>query len=117
MALLQGWRARTGACSPALRVPAGETLGSHSGDRPNANAPSSVACSGRHLERAPEQEEREMIVAGQTVENPQTGERLVFHKTARDTGGECTEFTAHIAPGGHLPAPHVHPGQSERFAI
>jgi quercetin dioxygenase-like cupin family protein len=58
-----------------------------------------------------------MIVAGQTVENPQTGERLVFHKTARDTGGECTEFTAHIAPGGHLPAPHVHPGQSERFAI
>ena len=58
-----------------------------------------------------------MIVAGQTVENPQTGERLVFHKTALETNGELTEFTAHIAPGGHLPAPHVHPNQSERFEI
>jgi quercetin dioxygenase-like cupin family protein len=58
-----------------------------------------------------------MIVAGQTVENPQTGERLVFHRTAAETGGELTEFTATIAPGGHLPAPHVHPSQSERFEI
>jgi len=58
-----------------------------------------------------------MIVAGQTVENPQTGERLVFSKTAAETGGECTEFEAFIAPGGHLPAPHIHPHQSERFEI
>jgi quercetin dioxygenase-like cupin family protein len=58
-----------------------------------------------------------MIVAGQTVENPQTGERLVFHKTARDTGGEYTQFEAFIAPGGHLPAAHIHPSQSERFEI
>ena len=58
-----------------------------------------------------------MIVAGQTIENPQTGERLVFSKTAAETGGESTQFEAFIAPGGHLPAPHVHPGQSERFEI
>jgi quercetin dioxygenase-like cupin family protein len=58
-----------------------------------------------------------MIVAGQTVENPQTGERLVFSETAAETGGEYTRFEAFIAPGGHLPAPHVHPGQSERFEI
>jgi len=58
-----------------------------------------------------------MIVAGQTVENPQTGERLVFSKTARDTGGEYTQFEAFIAPGGHVPAPHKHPAQSERFEI
>jgi quercetin dioxygenase-like cupin family protein len=58
-----------------------------------------------------------MIVAGQTVENPQTGERLVFSKTAAETGGELTQFEAFIAPGGHLPAAHVHPGQSERFEI
>src|SRR5262245_48372670 len=58
-----------------------------------------------------------MIVAGQTVENPQTGERLVFSKTAAETGGVVTEFEAFIAPGGHLPAPHVHPNQSERFEI
>jgi quercetin dioxygenase-like cupin family protein len=58
-----------------------------------------------------------MIVAGQTVENPQTGERLVFHKTAAETGGEVTEFEAFIAPGGHLPVAHVHPNLSERFEI
>jgi quercetin dioxygenase-like cupin family protein len=58
-----------------------------------------------------------MIVAGQTVENPVTGERLVFHKTAEETGGEYTQFEAFIKPGGHLPAAHVHPGQSERFEV
>ena len=58
-----------------------------------------------------------MIVAGQTVENPQTGELLVFSKTAAETGGEVTQFEAFIAPGGHLPAAHIHPGQSERFEI
>jgi quercetin dioxygenase-like cupin family protein len=58
-----------------------------------------------------------MIVAGQTVENPQTGERLVFHKTAAETGGDVSEFEAFIAPGGHLPVAHVHPNLSERFEI
>ena len=58
-----------------------------------------------------------MIVAGQTIENPVTGERLVFHKTAAETNGEYTEFEAFIAPGGRLPAAHTHPGQSERFEI
>ena len=58
-----------------------------------------------------------MIVTGQTVENPRTGERIVFHKTAAETGGEYTQFEAFIAPGGHVPAPHVHPRQSERFEI
>ena len=58
-----------------------------------------------------------MILAGQTVENPKTGERLVFHRTAAETGGEVTGFTATIAPGGHVPTPHVHPRQSERFEI
>ena len=58
-----------------------------------------------------------MIVAGQIIENPQTGERLVFSKTAAETGGEYTAFEAFIAPGGHLPAAHVHPSQSERFEI
>jgi quercetin dioxygenase-like cupin family protein len=58
-----------------------------------------------------------MIVAGQTIENPQTGERLVFSKTAAETGGEYTQFEAFVRPGGHLPAPHVHPDQSERFEI
>jgi hypothetical protein len=28
-----------------------------------------------------------MIRGGQTIENPVTGEVLIFHKTSRDTGG------------------------------
>jgi mannose-6-phosphate isomerase-like protein (cupin superfamily) len=56
-----------------------------------------------------------MIVSGQTVENPLTGERLTFRETARDTGGEFTRFEALIGPGGQLASGHLHPNQSERF--
>src|SRR5438105_15521396 len=60
-------------------------------------------------------EEEEMIVPGQTVENPVTGERLTFHETARETGGEYVRFEALIAPGGTLASALLHPYQSERF--
>src|SRR5438034_6848353 len=65
-----------------------------------------------HLE-----EKRAMIAAGQTVENPVTGERLTFHETARETGGEYVRFEAVISPGGTLASAHVHPNQTERFEI
>jgi quercetin dioxygenase-like cupin family protein len=58
-----------------------------------------------------------MIRSGQTVENPLTGERLVFHETARDTGGEYVRFEAFIQPGGCLAAGHVHPHQTETFEM
>jgi quercetin dioxygenase-like cupin family protein len=58
-----------------------------------------------------------MIHAGQTIENPVTGERLVFQRTALQTGGAYTRFDAYIAPGGHLPTGHVHPNQTETFEI
>jgi quercetin dioxygenase-like cupin family protein len=58
-----------------------------------------------------------MIHAGQTIENPVTGERLVFHKTALQTGGEYTRFEAFIAPRGHVPKGHVHPHQTEMFEV
>jgi quercetin dioxygenase-like cupin family protein len=61
------------------------------------------------------EEAKAMIAAGQTVENPVTGERLTFHETARETGGECVRFEAVIAPGGTLASAHVHPQQTERF--
>jgi mannose-6-phosphate isomerase-like protein (cupin superfamily) len=60
-------------------------------------------------------EEKTMIVAGKTVENPVTGERLTFLETARETAGEYVRFEAQIAPGGSLPAAHLHPKQTERF--
>jgi mannose-6-phosphate isomerase-like protein (cupin superfamily) len=58
-----------------------------------------------------------MIHAGQTIENPATGELLTFHTTARETGGEYTLFEARILPDGTLPAAHFHPRQTERFEI
>jgi mannose-6-phosphate isomerase-like protein (cupin superfamily) len=58
-----------------------------------------------------------MISSGQTVENPVTGERLVFTETAEETGGEYVRFEAFIQPGGALPTAHVHPSQTETFEI
>jgi len=58
-----------------------------------------------------------MIRSGQTVENPLTGERLVFHETAGDTAGEYVRFEAFIQPGGCLAAGHVHPYQTETFEM
>jgi len=49
--------------------------------------------------------------------NPVTGERIVFRKRARDTGGELMEMTLYLAPGGFIASPHVHPNQEERFEV
>ena len=49
--------------------------------------------------------------------HPVTGERIVFRKRARDTGGELLEMSLYLAPGGFIAAPHVHPNQEERFEV
>jgi mannose-6-phosphate isomerase-like protein (cupin superfamily) len=54
---------------------------------------------------------------GDILENPVTGERLVFVATAAETGGQCTMFDAYVRPNGSVAAPHVHPYQSELFEI
>src|SRR3712207_8411943 len=38
--------------------------------------------------------------AGQTLENPVTGERITFRKTAADTNGEYVEIDLALAPDG-----------------
>ena len=58
-----------------------------------------------------------MIKAGDTIENPVTGERIVFHKTSRETNGELVVLECFVQPGGRVSAAHVHPHQSERFEI
>ena len=58
-----------------------------------------------------------MIKAGDTIENPVTGERIVFHKTSRETNGELVVLECFVQPGGCVSAAHVHPRQSERFEI
>jgi quercetin dioxygenase-like cupin family protein len=58
-----------------------------------------------------------MAYAGQILENPVSRERIVFRKTAADTGGELLAFELFLAPDGHVPGAHVHPEQEERFEV
>ena len=58
-----------------------------------------------------------MAYAGQIIENPVTGERIVFRKTAADTNGEYLELDLYLAPDGHVPGAHVHHRQEERFEV
>jgi mannose-6-phosphate isomerase-like protein (cupin superfamily) len=58
-----------------------------------------------------------MIHVGDVIENPVTGERLVFHKTSRETGGEAVVVETFVQPNGFVAAAHVHPNQEEQFEI
>jgi mannose-6-phosphate isomerase-like protein (cupin superfamily) len=58
-----------------------------------------------------------MFRAGDTIENPVTGERLVFRATAVETNGEVTAFDTYVQPDGFVAAAHYHPLQTERFEI
>ena len=58
-----------------------------------------------------------MAYAGQTIQNPVSGERIEFHKTAADTNGELLEFELTLAPDGRVPGAHVHPEQEESFEV
>lgn len=58
-----------------------------------------------------------MAYAGQTIDNPVTGERIVFRQTAADTNGELLAIDLVLAPDGHVPGAHVHPHQEERFEV
>ena len=58
-----------------------------------------------------------MIRAGDTIENPVTGERVVFHKTSADTNGEAVVIECFVKPHGFVAAAHVHPKQEERFQV
>jgi quercetin dioxygenase-like cupin family protein len=57
-----------------------------------------------------------MIRTGDVIQNPVTGERLLFLQAARDTGGEVVVVEATVAPGGAVAA-HTHPYQTERFEV
>jgi oxalate decarboxylase/phosphoglucose isomerase-like protein (cupin superfamily) len=59
-----------------------------------------------------------MATAGQAFENPLTGERMVFRKTAHETNGTLLEIEFFIKPhtGKGLGA-HIHPSFDERFEI
>src|SRR2546426_2929647 len=58
-----------------------------------------------------------MIRTGDTIHNPVTGERITFHATSADTNGESVVIDCTVQPDGFVAATHIHPAQSERFAV
>jgi len=58
-----------------------------------------------------------MIRTGDTIHNPVTGERVTFLATSHDTDGEAVVIETAVQPHGFVAAAHVHPFQSERFAV
>jgi len=58
-----------------------------------------------------------MTRAGDVIENPVTGERIVFVETAADTGGKRLKIDLQLAPNAHNAASHCHAEQLERIAI
>jgi mannose-6-phosphate isomerase-like protein (cupin superfamily) len=55
--------------------------------------------------------------AGDVLENPATGERLVFLRTAAETGGEVLEYELEFVPRGFAARNHLHPRQEERHEV
>jgi quercetin dioxygenase-like cupin family protein len=58
-----------------------------------------------------------MAHAGDVIENPVTGQRLIFLSTSADSDGELFAAEGIFAPGGFAGVAHVHPHQDERFVV
>jgi len=58
-----------------------------------------------------------MADESKTIENPVSGERFSFRKTAAETGGELLQLELVLRPGGRVPVDHVHTLQEERFEV
>jgi quercetin dioxygenase-like cupin family protein len=58
-----------------------------------------------------------MAKAGDTIESPVSGARIVFLETARDTNGELLRVDDVMQGGGRVPIEHVHPYMEERFEV
>ena len=56
-----------------------------------------------------------MAYAGQTLENPASGERITFRRTAAETDGELIAIDLELPPGARVPGGlHIHPKQQKR---
>jgi quercetin dioxygenase-like cupin family protein len=58
-----------------------------------------------------------MIHSGDRLENPVTGEVLIFHRTSEETDGKSVLVETIVRPDGFVAAAHVHPFQTERFEV
>jgi mannose-6-phosphate isomerase-like protein (cupin superfamily) len=55
--------------------------------------------------------------AGEVIENPVTGQRLVFLVVSTDSDGELFAAEGIFPPGGFAGVPHIHPHQDEHFEV
>lgn len=58
-----------------------------------------------------------MARAGDTIENPLSGERIAFEVTGAETGGQYLAGEILLAPNGPGPPEHVHPKIQEQFRV
>jgi quercetin dioxygenase-like cupin family protein len=59
-----------------------------------------------------------MAYRGQTLENPASGERITFRRTAAETNGELVAIDLELPRGARVPGGlHIHPKQEERFEV
>jgi quercetin dioxygenase-like cupin family protein len=58
-----------------------------------------------------------MVKRGDVIENPITGEKMEFLKTADDSEGGLLQILLTVKPKGFVAAPHIHPLQEERFVV
>src|SRR3954462_3707020 len=58
-----------------------------------------------------------MARSGDVLEDPISGDRLVFLQTAAETGGELLEYELTFTPRGFAARDHLHPLQSELHEV
>ncbi|MBA2712245.1 MAG: cupin domain-containing protein [Rubrobacteraceae bacterium] len=59
-----------------------------------------------------------MAKSGEVLENPVTGQRIVFKQTSADTGGTLLEVeSTYTKPTPSRPPVHYHPAQEETFEV
>jgi quercetin dioxygenase-like cupin family protein len=58
-----------------------------------------------------------MSKAGDVIENPVTGERVVVRVGTDDSGGELLVVDGYVKPGGAVTGEHVHPAIEEYFTV
>jgi quercetin dioxygenase-like cupin family protein len=61
--------------------------------------------------------ETKMATKGEAIENPMTGERIVFVETAADSGGERLKIDLELTATAHNAGTHRHAKQTERLEI
>ena len=58
-----------------------------------------------------------MSQPGDQIDNPRTGQRMIFRSTGTDTDGEVLRIECFNSPHGPKEPEHVHPRQESRFEI